>query len=482
MDEHRGPTRVELPVPLAVVVLLIVVVTTALLVTARGPASPADLTLWTFSAAHAAALRQAGPSGEPSVIERFQQRFGKRVNVELMTPRSLDLRLTTLLRSGSTTSRVPDVVEVESMSAAKFLDAPADEIVLTALDERLEHGGVGNRVLASRLDTWRRGGRLYGMPMDVHPVALAYRRDLFDEAGVDPSGARTWSDLKTALQRYVAYWHGRGVLNVRPLELSRSRSDHLTLMLQQRGVGLIDAQGGPELTDPLLGDTILFYASLVAGKSPVATATSDGYGRWAREFAAGDVAMVWMPDWRLGPLMRSAPQLAGRVALMPLPTFDDGDAPTAVWGGTMLAIPKGTRDPMAAWALLEFVGVSEEALAARRRTSHILPPLPAMWNRENDREGDLDSSGYFRGQSINASFAQLAQYAKPERITPLKLAIWAHLAAIVSRAVGFLENGGDADALARELPSWLAAAEEDLRRRAAFYRADRGDPVADADE
>ena len=39
--------------------------------------------------------------------------------------------------------------------------------------------------VSSRLAPWSKGGHLFGLPLDVHPVSITYRRDLYEQAGVD---------------------------------------------------------------------------------------------------------------------------------------------------------------------------------------------------------------------------------------------------------------------------------------------------------
>ena len=418
-----------------------------------------DLTLWTFAKTHADSYRD----GTPSPLDVYQKRTGRRVDVKLMSPRAMDLRLLSMLRGD--VASLPDVVQIESLSAAKFLDAGGGQIGLLPLDKRLETSGLRGQIYGPRFATWQREGVTYGVPVDANPVALAYRRDLFAAAGVDPTACETWPQLAAALRAYCDYWQSHGRPFARGLELARSKSDHLTLMLQQRGVRLADASGRPTLDDPRLADTLAFYAALVAGDAAVAGPTSDGHERWAGDFARGDVAMLWMPDWRVKYLVLAAPDLAGKIGLMPLPRFDAGDAPTAVWGGTMLGIPRGVRDADAAWRLLAFLAADPAVLSAERRASSVLPPLPGAWASPAYQQPDP----YFAGQKINTLYAKLAGQTRPEPVTPLRLATYAHLASLAARASDFLDAGGDVAALRRELPAWLADAEADLRRRAAFY-------------
>ena len=445
---------------LPALLLLVAAVVSSAVVATRPEPPRADLTLWTFAKTHADSLR----NGSPSPLDLYEQHTGRQVDVRLIAPRAMDLRLLSMLR-GRDAGGLPDVVQIESLSAAKFLDGR--DVPLLRLDDRLDHRldarGLRRQFYGPRFATWQRGGATYGVPSDVNPVALAYRRDLFAAAGVDPSVCATWDDLAAALATYCDYWHAHGRPYARGLELARSKSDHLTLMLQQRGVALADAEGRPTLGDPRLLDTLVFYAKLIAGG--LAGPTSDGHERWAGDLARGDVAMLWMPDWRVKYLELAAPELAGKLALMPLPKFEPGDAPTAVWGGTMLAIPRGVRDPDAAWDLLKFVASDPLVLAAERRASSVLPPLPGVWEQPAYQRGD----SYFGGQAVNALYAELAAQTRPEPTTPLRLATYGHLAALVSHSTSSLDAGGTVENLRATLPAWIADAEADLARRASFY-------------
>ena len=47
-----------------------------------------------------------------------------------------------------------------------------------------------DKIVAARLAPWSKDGVIFGVPHDVHPVAIAYRDDLFREAGIDLPAAR----------------------------------------------------------------------------------------------------------------------------------------------------------------------------------------------------------------------------------------------------------------------------------------------------
>jgi ABC-type glycerol-3-phosphate transport system substrate-binding protein len=414
------------PLPAAAIVLGLAAVFSAAALVVRPQPKRSALVVWTAS---------------PEVAEQFQQALAGEA-VELMTARSLDLRLMTLLQTEGMSDHLPDVVHMDTLSAAKFLEGGEDLIGLLPLEDQLAASGLAGELSQPGIRAWTRDGHVYGIPFEIHPVTLTYRRDLFEAAGLDPLRCTTWDELADVLRKYCDYWEARGRPNRRALELARSRSAHLTLMLQQRGIDVIDERGAPDLLDPRIAETIAFCAELLAGERPVALPTSEGHGRWARDLLRGDVAMVWTPQWRLELLWETAPALEGELAMMPLPRFEPSDAQGVTWGGSVLAIPGGASDPQASWDLL-------------RRL------LRARSAEESPAAALIDGP-------VAEVYRELEQQVVPQQVGMLTLAAWGHLAVILSRSVHHLEDGGTADSLRQELAGWLAVAQRDLERRREF--------------
>ena len=383
------------------------------------PATPrADQTVWTFAQTHADALRSPDADGL-TPLDVYERRTGRSVAVRVLGVRAMDLRLTALSRAGDADA-LPDVAQLEVGQAAKYLDRTVADVPFRPLD-------VPAGVLASRLATWQRDGITFGLPVDVHPVALAYRADLWAEAGLDPTAAATWPALADLMRRYVAH-HGGGGTEVAALEFNRNGGDHLVLLLRQRD---LDPATLDE-ADPRVIETVEFAAGLLA--EGIARPTARGHGRWAAEFEAGDVGMLWLADWRAAYLVAGAPGLAGRVGLMPLPRFEASDAPTATWGGTAMFVPAAVAGPAAA-ELASFLAYDPSVLAARRRTTSVLPPLPGAW------EDDGEEDGYFTTPPRRV-FADLAAVAPPAAMSTRAAVVTARLTRLLQRAAARLEARG----------------------------------------
>jgi arabinosaccharide transport system substrate-binding protein len=322
-----------------------------------------------------------------------------------------------------------------------------------------------DRILPSRLAPWTKEGEIFGLPQDVHPVTITYRADLFAQAGMDLAGAKTWPAFQEACLRFQAYWAAHGLPHRHAIELSHASSDDLEIMLLQRHVNLVDADGQPCLTDPRVLQTLMLYTQLIAGPRHIGANPAGGAGLWSADLAEGNVCAMITPDWKAQELRLYAPSLAGKLRMMPLPRFEPDDAPTSTWGGTMIGIPRAIPADRIddAWRLIEFLyldppsdtGVSPNADAG------IVPPLPERWSEPRWHEPDA----YFGGQRVGELYVQLARQIPPRYVTPTSSIAEFELAFVLERAVKRMERAGPAglDAYCR---GWLAYAQGDLRRRA----------------
>ena len=192
--------------------------------------------------------------------------------------------------------------------------------------------------------------------------------------------------------------HGRPAL-----ELPASGASHLVMLLQQRGLQPTDADR------PAAVAVFETYAALL--DEGLAGPASAGPVGWVNDLADGRAAVTFTPDWRVK-YLDARPDLAGRLRMIPLPVFAPGEARTAVWGGTALAIPATAADPDAAWALLDRLAFSGAARSSRAEHTHILPADAEAW-ADFDRPHPL-----FGGQSVGALYADLADEVPRRVVTP----------------------------------------------------------------
>ncbi|HLL90524.1 MAG TPA: extracellular solute-binding protein [Tepidisphaeraceae bacterium] len=427
----------------------------------RPPPRVADLTVWVFADAHARRLRDRLPDGTPSLVEQAERALGRTVDVKLIAGRALDVRLLSAMNAGDGRN-VPDLVQVEIGSVGKYFRPPVAAVGFAPLDDRLAASGWGDRLLPARLAPWTKDGRIFGVPDDVHPVALTYRKDLFDAAGVDLAGPMTWPQFQAKGLAFQRYWAGRGVRRA-AVQLSSSSAENLIMMLQQGGVDVLGTGNQLRLNEPVVAQTLAFYARLVAGPDAIGADPSPGTGQFVRDLDRGDACSALTPDWSVNYLRTYGPGLSGKLAMTQLPTFGPSDHPTATWGGTMIGIPRAAKDPDASWRLMEFLFLSDAATRARLAISDTLPPVPQRWNDPAYARPDP----LFAGQPVGRVYAELASQVPATTVTPFTAVAHGALAVVMNRAISAVRSGDDVD-LERQCQSWLDDAAKDVQRRIAF--------------
>jgi arabinosaccharide transport system substrate-binding protein len=445
-----------------VLVLAMTAVVTGIWIASDRSAPSADLVVWTFSDVHGEIDRQ--------LIPEFQKSTGLSVDIQAMAQQTEDVRLVSMFMSGAAGRDLPDLCEIEIGSIGKFFRAPPQAIGFLPLNEYLSESGEDHLILPSRLAPWSKidpaTGKtiIFGIPSDVHPVSLVYRKDLFDAAGIDPQSAGTWEEFQQDCLKLQEYWQTHGRANLRGLAVSTVSTDSLSMLLLQRHVNLVDAANHAHLSDPKVVATVAFFASMVSGPNAIVADASPMDQTWAQQLAEGEVAAVLVPDWRAAALRAFAPEVAGEVRMMPLPKFDPDDAPTSTWGGTMVGIPRNCSNPDQAWKLLEYLYLSPASVEARiAEGSDIIPPLPAMWNDPAYHRPDP----YFGGQKVDELYIQFARQIPQRDITPFTIDAQLALAEVLQRAENYVRSHGT-DGLTDACKSWLDDAQNQIQRRIDF--------------
>src|SRR3712207_2738103 len=103
-------------------------------------------------------------------------------------------QLTPRLQAGA---GAPDVFSVAQQDLKSFLLKFPDQFV--DLTERM--AAHRDEFAEAPLATVTKDGRIFGVPWDMGPVALFYRRDYFERASIDPASVTTYDEFVEAGQR-----------------------------------------------------------------------------------------------------------------------------------------------------------------------------------------------------------------------------------------------------------------------------------------
>ncbi|CAN5454245.1 hypothetical protein BH09PLA1_BH09PLA1_24430 [soil metagenome] len=395
----------EFPYGKAALVLLLLSIMSggAILFSARHEWSDGrpDLIFATFTKEHAESYRPA--------IAIFEKENNCRIQLQVVDSRALTGRLQSAMQAGA---EVPDMVELLDGSMGTFTKGPIKDVGFIELGQRLKQDGLYDALVTSRFAKWSSRGHIFALPHDVHPITLAYRRDLIEKLGIDVNKLTTWDEFTRVGREITKDLNGDGVVDRYMIDLAED-GGMIDLFLLQRGGALFDESGDVAFDSPAAVDAVYWYVKQMRG--PTRIAFSCGWGQnLAKSIMDGLCLFYICPDWRTKQFQLDVPSLKGKMALMPLPAFEPGGLRTSTWGGTGLAFTKQCRDFDMAWKLAKYLYYDEKQLGKRFAATNILPPLKAAWNEPEYSE----PREFYSGQQIGKIYAALAPQVPEEQSSP----------------------------------------------------------------
>jgi arabinosaccharide transport system substrate-binding protein len=377
------------------VILLFAIASGLAIVSARSGSAERrpDLVMAIFAKEHAPAYRP--------IIEAFERDNNVRISLQVVDQRALDSRLQAALQVGA---EVPDLVELLDGTMGTFTAGRLEDVGLVDLTDRVAREHLQEKLVASRFAKWSSRGRVFALPHDVHPVMLAYRRDIVESLGIDVTKLTTWEEFCRVGRDVVTKdSNGDGVVDRYMLDLDTNGGDTLRFLLLQAGERLLTDSGDVGFDTDGAAQIVEWYVRQNFGPNRIAF--SAGWGQTLAQAMNDGLVLFYMcPDWRSRSLEVDVPKVAGKMALMPLPAWKEGGIRTSTWGGTGLAITKQCRSPDLAWKLAMRLYYEPSELGKRFAATNILPPLRDAW-----RQPEFDAaSPYYSGQRIGRAYADLA--------------------------------------------------------------------------
>jgi len=417
------------------------------------PAKPARQIFWLTARAHQLAYA-------PIVEDWNRGNPDASVSMVLFDGPALEQRMLAGLLSRTPIS---DLLEVERSIAGRAFTGPPESIGFVDLTDRLREEGLLDAINPSSLSPWMHRGRIFGLPHDVHPVLLAYRADLVEAAGIDVSQVETWDDFARVFRPLLADRNGDGEPDRYLLNFWPTNPYLPETLLLQAGGGFFDAQNRPTLDSEVSVHVAATLASWLTGPTRLAIDAPEFNAGGNQLRLNGVVIATIMPDWVAGAWKNDLPSLAGKIKLMPLPAWERGGRRTSATGGTMLAIPKTTSNPDAAWRFAKHLYFSP-ALAERfYRASNIIPPTKTLWTLPVFAEPDP----YFCGQPAGRLFIEQAAHVPARPASPYNHFGVSEYTDVLLALKSYAERVGDSRpaALESEARRLLGAAQLRLERR-----------------
>ncbi|HEV7717468.1 MAG TPA: sugar ABC transporter substrate-binding protein [Arsenicitalea sp.] len=253
------------------------------------------------------------------------------------------------------------------------------------------------------------GDKAYAMPWDSGPVAMFYRRDFYEKAGVDPASIKTWDDFIAAGKKVEAA--NAGVVMAQAD--FNGDSEWFRMISNEQGCAYFAADG--------LSITVN-QPACVAALTKVKEMKDDGLitsADWAGKITAntaGTVASQLYGGWYEGSVRTNSPDESGKwgVYLMPSLTADGPRA--ANLGGSSLAITAASKNKEAAYAYVNYTLGTVEGQITMLKEFGLVPSLLSALSDPYVSEPQK----YWGGQKVWADILATLPKVHPSRGTPFQ--------------------------------------------------------------
>ncbi|MEV7424590.1 MULTISPECIES: ABC transporter substrate-binding protein [unclassified Streptomyces] len=253
-------------------------------------------------------------------------------------------KLLAAVRAGN----APDLALVENTSLPRMIVSGATKDITDHVSDVKKEYAPGSWAQTTF------SGRTYALPQDVGPMALLYRKDVFDKYGV--AAPRTWADFREAAARIKARNPKLTMASLAPdgwgwyAAVAAQAGDDWWSIDEDKWSVDIDGENSRKVLEFFQG---MYEDGLVAA-DPQLTPT---YNQ-----KLNDGTMLSWPSavWAPGVIHGVAPRTAGKWALAPLPRWNADDPTVSFQGGSSVMVTAHSEHPKEAAEFAKWLNASDE--------------------------------------------------------------------------------------------------------------------------
>lgn len=240
-------------------------------------------------------------------------------------------------------------------------------------------GITGEGYFPQLWEAWHWNGHLWGLMITSNSNVIAYRPDLFEEAGLDPDAPPATLDELDAASEALEVVDEDG--NIERVGLLPSTLNWWGRVFggqfYDEGSGKITAND--ETIVAALDWMGSYYQRLGPDKAAAFTSGFGDYMSTQNPIFAGKEAMKQVGEWFIQFNKRFAPDL--EIRMIPAPPPAGGRENCTTFGGSVFTIPTGAQNPGASWEFIKFVS-QDEIMAEFCFNIFNIPPKVAAASEE----------------------------------------------------------------------------------------------------
>jgi len=344
------------------------------LVATMGRAAAVELTMWVMP------VTTNAQHDVPALLAPWlAQHPGTTVRVTVLDWESGWNKIT----AAAASRRGPDLLELGTTWMPAIAAMGGLERLSVSQLAEVDNGAPYYRELWKTTQVFGRTG-VYGLPWYADVRAAFYRTDVFRQAGIDPKQAfADWDSFRAALEKI----NGTTVAGKRVAALAYAGKNdwnvvhNLAPWIWNAGGDVLTADARHSALDsPQALRAIDFYSSLaVDGLVPANALEKDSdilEGAWV----GGDYGVIFSGPWLMRRILETpaASLVRSNFDVAPYPAGPHGHA--TFFGGSNLAIFKGSRHKAEAWELVKYLG----GKGSQVQLSQLSSMMPARIDAAND--------------------------------------------------------------------------------------------------
>lgn len=268
--------------------------------------------------------------------------------------------------------KAPDLGQIEYDSLASF--RLKEGLTDIGACEGVEKAGAGFADW-----TWSQVGfgadgkdGVWAVPQDIGPMALYYRKDVFDKLGI--AAPTTWEEYEAAARKIKAAGDGQYITH-----FSQTDPNWFTGLLWQRGANMF-AQDGDSwkvtVDSPESREVASYWQRMIDDKL-VATDLQGFSPALYKAWDSGEVVSWISASWGYSTIRDNAKGTAGKWAVAPMPQWSKGQNAAGNWGGSTTAVLAGSEHPAEAAKFALWLNTDPDALAILNREGGLYPAASA---------------------------------------------------------------------------------------------------------
>jgi len=206
---------------------------------------------------------------------------------------------------------------------------------------------------------------VYAIPQDTGPMAMYYRKDLFEAAGIPVP--TTWDEYAAAAAKIRE--QGGYITN-----LPQNDVNWFAGLVWQKDGSWFTNDGDAwdvTLTSPESEEVADYWQNLIAGDlvSKVPAWTDE----WNNAYNTGS-DWTWISAvWGANSISSGAPDTSGNWAVAPMPQWTAGEEKAGNWGGSSTAVLTGSEHPYEAAQFALWLNTDDEALTMLNKEANLYP-------------------------------------------------------------------------------------------------------------